>query len=507
MASAPLLEVRGVGKRFGGVQALQDVGLQLASGEVLALLGENGAGKSTLMKILAGVQPPDGGEILLDGEPVSFGSVADAMAAGLALIHQELNLATNLDVAENIFLGREPGRLGWVDRGRMHREAEPFLRMAGFDGDPDSNLASMPIGKRQQVEIAKALSVDARILIMDEPTSSLSLAETERLFEVIRDLKSRGVAVIYISHRLGEVEVIADRVEVLRDGRNAGGLPKDRIGHDAMVSLMVGRELDEFYPRRVQTAGKPLLKVRGLRTPAHPEHEVGFDVKAGEIVGVAGLVGAGRTEVLRALFGIDRREGGSVTVDGRDLRGGSVREAVSAGLALVPEDRKAEGVILGMDVPQNLSLACAWGDRLPGGFRNARKESERAGELGAAMRIKASPDQRVGLLSGGNQQKVALGKWLAMEPKVLLLDEPTRGVDVGAKHEIYALMEDLAERGKAVLFVSSDLPEVLGMADRILVMHEGRLAGELSRDEADEESVMALATGVSPANGSQTRNA
>lgn len=490
-----LLELRGIGKRFGGVQALDGVSLELRRGEVLALLGENGAGKSTLMKVLAGVIAPDGGELRIDGRPVALRSVADALGAGIALIHQELNLADNLDLAGNVFLGREPRRLGWIDRARMRREAARFLEMAGLTVDPSTPLAGLPIGKRQQVEIAKALAVEARVLILDEPTSSLSVAETERLFEVVRELRSHGVSVIYISHRLGEVREIADRVEVLRDGRNAGSLERGEITHEAMVRLMVGRGLEEFFPRHDHEPGGVLLELRGLRTAAHPDHAVDLSVRAGEMVAIAGLVGAGRSELLRAVFGVDRRAGGTVEVAGKPLSGGSVRRAIAAGLALVSEDRKAEGLVLPMGVAENLSLAVQARDALPGGWLDLRRERERAGELGSRLRIKASAGQRVGQLSGGNQQKVALGKWLATDPRVLLLDEPTRGVDVGARQEIYALMDGLAREGRAVLFVSSDLAEVLGMADRVVVMHEGRVTGGLARGEATEERVMALATG------------
>lgn len=492
----PILEVRGVEKRFSGVHALKGVDLQLREGEVLALLGENGAGKSTLMKILAGVQRADGGEIRVDGEPVDFHSVGEALEKGIALIHQELNLAENLDVAANVFLGREPLRWGLLDTGRMHREAGVWLEKAGLDVEPSTAVGELTIGRRQQVEIAKALAVDARILIMDEPTSSLSESETQVLFGVIRELKRRGVAVIYISHRLGEVQEVADRVTVLRDGEWVGDLEKEEITHEAMVKKMVGRDLDAFFPRRQGEVGEEVLRVEGLRTLAHPAESLSFSVRAGEIVGVAGLVGAGRSEALQAVFGVDRRVAGQVEVSGTQVKPDDPRAAIAAGLALVPEDRKRDGLVLEMGVPENLSLVSLSRDATPGGFRRGSAERRIEAEMGEAMKIKtAGAGQAVGRMSGGNQQKVVIGKWLAMEPEVLLLDEPTRGVDVGAKHEIYLLMESLAERGKAVLFVSSDLVEVLAMSDRVLVMHEGQLAGELCRGEATEESVMAMATG------------
>ena len=491
-----LLELRGIEKRFSGVHALKAVDLHVDEGEVLALLGENGAGKSTLMKILAGVQRADGGEIRVDGEARSFRSVAEALDAGVALIHQELNLAENLDVAANVFLGREPSRWGVIDAARMHREAGTWLKKAGLEIDPSTAVSELSIGRRQQVEIAKALAVNARILIMDEPTSSLSETETRKLFDVIRDLKASGVAIIYISHRLGEVQEVADRVTVLRDGEKVGDLDKEGISHESMVRMMVGRDLDAFFPRRQGEVGEPVLEVDGLRTLAFPVESMGFSVKAGEIVGIAGLVGAGRSEMLQAVFGVDRRLAGEVRVGGRPVRGGSPAEAIAAGMALVPEDRKRDGLVLEMGVGENLSLVTLARDAFPGGFRRGSAERQVEKEMGEAMRIKtAGAGQAVGRMSGGNQQKVVIGKWLAMDPEVLLLDEPTRGVDVGAKHEIYVLMEALAERGKAVVFVSSDMVEVLAMSDRILVMHEGRLGGELSREQASEEAVMALATG------------
>lgn len=491
--AGPFLEASGIGKRFGGVTALSGVDLSVHPGEVLALLGENGAGKSTLMKILAGVLAPDEGTVRVNGEDVRFRNAAAALRSGVALIHQELNLAPNLDVAANIFLGREPRRFGILDRKTMWREARKFMEMAGLQADPSAPVSELPPGRRQQVEIAKALSTDARLLIMDEPTSSLSQRESERLFEVIRSLKESGVAVIYISHRLGEVKRVADRVCVLRDGRNAGELDRDGISHDAMVRLMVGRELSAFFPAPPERKGSVVLKVERLRTSAHPGHEIGFEVRAGEIVGIAGLIGAGRSEVLEALFGIQPPSGGRILVAGEEIRISRPQDAIRAGLALVPEDRKLQGLVPEMGVTENLSLVSLGRDKRGGGFIGLRAERQLAATMSAAMRIKPAPT--VSRMSGGNQQKVVLGKWLAMSPQVLLLDEPTRGVDVGSKREIYDLMVSLASEGKAVLFVSSDLEEILGMSDRVLVMHEGRLAGDLARGDADEESVMRLATG------------
>jgi len=495
-AVAPLVEVRGISRQFPGVRALDDVSLTVGHGEVLAVIGENGAGKSTLLKILAGVQPPDSGAILVDGRPRRFRGVEDALQAGIALIHQELNLADNLDLAGNIFLGREPRRLGLLDLAAMRREAAGWLRLVGLDLDPGTPLAELPIGRQQLVEIAKALSTRARLLIMDEPTSSLSARETETLFRVVKDLRSRGVSVIWISHRLGEVAELADRVVVLRDGRNAGAIPhRAAIEHERMIRMMVGRDIDRLARRPSHPPGEVVLAVRNLRTPAHPSHPISLEVRAGEIVGIAGLVGAGRTELLTTLFGVTPAVAGSVAVGGRAVTPRSPLAAIAAGLALVPEDRKQQGLVLEMAVRENISLVALWPEGRAG-FIDFARERRLAAEMIAALAIKTPGDrQAVQFLSGGNQQKVVLGKWLAMKPKVLLLDEPTRGIDVGAKAEIYDLVHRLAGQGLAVLFVSSELEEILTLADRALVMHEGRLAGELARGELTEENVMRLAAG------------
>ena len=495
-AVPPLVEVRGISKRFPGIRALVDVSLAVGHGEVLALIGENGAGKSTLLKILAGVQPADSGSILVAGQPVRFRGVEDALGQGIALIHQELNLADNLDLAGNIFLGREPRRFGLLDLAAMRREAAGWLTMVGLDLDPATPLADLPIGRQQLVEIAKALSTRARLLIMDEPTSSLSAHETETLFRVVKDLQSRGVSVIWISHRLGEVKELADRVVVLRDGRNAGEITaRAEIQHEQMIRMMVGRDIDRLTRRPSHPPGEVLLAVRDLRTPAHPKHAVSLEVRAGEIVGIAGLVGAGRTELLTTLFGITPPVAGELRVAGRPVTLRTPSDAIRAGVALVPEDRKQEGLVLGMTVRDNISLVALWPESR-GGLINFAHERRLAAEMIAALAIKTPGDhQAVQFLSGGNQQKVVLGKWLAMEPKVLLLDEPTRGIDVGAKAEIYDLVHRLAGTGTAVLFVSSEMEEILALADRALVMHEGRLAGGLSREELTEENLMRLAAG------------
>ncbi len=491
-----LLAAEHITKRFPGVVALRDVGLDLGQGEVLAVIGENGAGKSTLMKILAGVQPPDAGAILLDGEEVVITSPRHAADLGIALIHQELNLLPNLSVGANIFLGREPQRAGWMQQRQIFADSEKILARVGLDFSPNLLVQRLSIGHRQLVEIARALSAEARVLIMDEPTSSLSTGEAEVLFGVIDDLRGRGVSIIYVSHRLREVETLADRVVVLRDGENAGELARDQITHDAMVQRMVGRDVSQFYVRTPHEVGAEVLAVQDLISPAWPDHPLTFSLRAGEIVGVAGLVGAGRTELLRVLFGIDRALGGRIAVGGEAVTLKSPRDAIAAGLALVPEDRKQQGLVLDLAVRQNLTLAGVWRHRLAGGWLNRKQEAEDTARMIDTLAIKTPTEtQAVRLLSGGNQQKVVLGKWLSLKPRILLMDEPTRGIDIGAKQEIYRMMETLARDGIAILFVSSELEEILGMSDRVLVMHDGYITGELARDALSEEAVMHLATG------------
>ena len=494
----PLLEVRGLSKRFPGVQALDGVRLDLCRGEVLAVIGENGAGKSTLMKILAGIERPDAGRIALAGREVVIDGVAAATSLGIALIHQELNLPDNLDVGASIYLGREPlrwGPLRFVDRRRIARDAEVILARLGMRCSPRATVGSLSIGQQQMVEIAKALSVNARILIMDEPTSSLSQKETQALFDVVRGLRAQGVSVVYISHRLGEVKEIADRVTVLRDGRNAGELRRDEIAPARMVSLMVGRDMVQFYPHTAHITPLPLFEVRGLVVPGLAGEPVSFTVRAGEIVGLAGLVGAGRTELAQALFGIRKPSAGALRVAGAEVRLETPRDAIRAGIALVPEDRKLQGLVLEMTVRENITLA-GLSRYARAGLVRRRPERAAAGDLVRLLGVRTPDVEReVRYLSGGNQQKVVLAKWLALRPRVLLLDEPTRGIDVVAKEEIYRLMEDLAASGIAILMISSEMQEVLGMSDRVLVMHQGRLAGELARDELSEEAVMRLATG------------
>ena len=492
----PLLKVTNLTKRFPGVLALDDVSLSVAPHEFVAVIGENGAGKSTLMKLLAGIYQPNAGMIEFEGQAVVLDSVLKAQGLGISLIHQELNLADNLDVAANVFLGREPQRFGFIDKAKMRDATQVLLDRLNAGFKADTPVEDLSLGQRQVVEIAKALSLEAKLLIMDEPTSSLSARESESLFKVISQLREQGISILYISHRLGEVHDLADRVVALRDGKNAGELSKEQINHDTMVKLMIGRDLTKAFDHALTTPGDVALEVRGLKTRANPGHAVDFMVRCGEIVGMAGLVGSGRTEVLRAMFGVEPPVAGEVRVADMALTPQHPDEAVQAGLALVPEDRKALGVFLPESVKWNTSLPGLWRNRKGIGFLNTSNEDSTAKAMSDKLRVKAaSIETLVGTLSGGNQQKVALAKWLAMDPKVLLLDEPTRGIDVGAKREIYQLMEELARDGMAILFVSSEMEEVLAMSDRVLVMHEGRLAGELQRGEMSEEAVMRLATG------------
>ncbi|MEY4566905.1 MAG: Ribose import ATP-binding protein RbsA [Planctomycetota bacterium] len=489
------LQITDVTKSFPGVKALRGVSMEVREGEVLAVIGENGAGKSTLMKILAGVQGPDSGQILWNGKSVAFRNTAESQQCGISLIHQELNLAGNLNLAANIFLGREPHRLGWIDQSKMHREAAEYLEQVGLKVSTKTLAGDLSIGQQQQVEIAKSLSCDARVLIMDEPTSSLSSGEAEKLFELINQLRLRGVSIVYISHRLGEVGRLADRVEVLRDGANAGRLEKNEISHQAMVRLMVGRELSQYFPHQEHPLKDVRLKVEDLIVAGKTSHPVSFEVRGGEIVGMAGLVGAGRTEVVETLLGIRPALGGRVFVDGKNYPLGNPKHAIQAGLALVPEDRRHQGLMTAMSVEDNL-VVVSLEDRSRLGWIDRKGDRQAAQSQVDSLKIKTPHlQQTAAYLSGGNQQKIVLGKWILNEPKVLMLDEPTRGVDIGAKQEIYMLMEKLAAEGVAILFVSSEMEEILGMADRVLVMHEGRITGELPRTQLSEEAIMELAVG------------
>jgi rhamnose transport system ATP-binding protein len=498
-AAEPLLEARGLSKAYDGVQALADVTLSLLPGEVHALVGENGAGKSTLIRILAGATLPDAGDVRLGGAAVPLGSVRTAEAAGIAAIHQEGPSFPDLSAADNVFVGHEPRR-GFgllLDRDRMRRETAALLARLGMGRiDPATTLARLPMAARQMVGIARALARDSRVLILDEPTASLSSSEVENLFAVIRDLRSRGVALLYVSHRLDEIFALADRVTVLRDGRVVETCPIAGVTRDGLIRKMVGRDIASLAGDGAEAAGvgEVVLEVSDLGIPGAFEN-VSFTVRAGEIVGLAGLVGAGRSEVVRAVFGADRPQSGGAWVDGVPVPPGSVTEAIRCGIALVPEDRQALGLVLPLSVHDNLVLAVLR-ELAHGVVRSRRREAEVVAGLMKDLGVRAaSPALPAAALSGGNQQKLVLGKWLAANPRVLLLDEPTRGVDVGAKAEIYRLIRRLTEDGMATLLISSDLPELLAMSDRILVMRRGRIVGELTGAEATEERVLTLALG------------
>ncbi|MBE3001250.1 sugar ABC transporter ATP-binding protein [Nocardiopsis sp. HNM0947] len=485
-------------KSFGSVRALRGMSLELRSGEIHALVGENGAGKSTLVKTIAGVHRPDAGWIQADGAPVTFTRPADAQRAGVAVIHQEPTLFPDLSVAENIFIGRQPRtRLRTIDRARMRRETDEVFTRLGVPVDPDRPARGLSIADQQLVEIAKALTRQARVLVMDEPTAALSSVEAERLFTVARTLRDQGVALLFISHRFDEVFALCDRITVVRDGAFVSCDPAADLDVDTVVQRMVGREVETLYPKQETEAGHTLLEVEGLTRHGVFE-DIGFTVRSGEIVALAGLVGAGRSEVVRALFGVDRYDAGSVRVDGVPLAQGSPKAAMAAGLALVPEDRREQGLVMESSIARNAtSTRRSALSRL--GLLSSRAEDEACRSWGEPLQLKYGRlTDPVSTLSGGNQQKVVLAKWLATGPSVLFVDEPTRGIDVGTKAEVHRLLSALAADGLAVVMVSSELPEVLGMADRVLVMHEGRITAELDRDEADEESVMYAATGQPP---------
>jgi ribose transport system ATP-binding protein len=491
-----MLEMTGVSKRFPGVVALDTVHLSVGPGEVVALVGENGAGKSTLMKILAGIYKPDSGTVALDGRPTVIRSPREASALGIGIIHQELEVIDTLDAAANIFLGREPtwaGPLRLVDRGKIYSQTRAFLLRVGLDVPPNTLLRNLSTAQKQLVEIARALSQNAKLLIMDEPTSSLTLTETERLMNLVDDLRSSGVSVVYISHRLDEVARLADRVVVLRDGRNAGELSRREITRDRMVQLMVGRDLNAFYAGSASASTRVCMEVRGFRTIRYPAQEVSLSIRSGEILGLAGLIGAGRSELAKALFGVDRTRGGSLLLDGQPIAIQSPGDAIRRGIYLVPEDRRNSGLLTAMTLRENITLPDLRRYSAYGWIRR-RWESKAAEASCKNLKIKAPSVEAVAAsLSGGNQQKIVLAKWLSLKPRVILLDEPTRGIDVGAKAEIYQLMRNLAADGVAILMISSDMEEILGNSDRVAVMHEGRLTGILQASECTQEAIMRLA--------------
>ena len=487
-----VLRLESVSKAFPGVQALDRVDFEVRAGEVHALLGENGAGKSTLIKIVSGVYQPDAGSILIDGRAARFATPSEAQRAGIATIYQELLLFPELSVAENIFLGHAP-RTAWgtIDWGAMRARAHELLASLEIrDLDVARPVGALSVGNRQRVEIAKALSQNARILIMDEPTAALSEADVLHLFRIVRLLRERGVGIVYISHRLEEVFELADRVTVLRDGQFVGTRQVDGCGPDELITMMVGRTIDNLFPKLPAAIGQPVLEARRLNGPPL-FHEVSMEVRAGEIVGLAGLVGSGRSELAQAIFGIQPAQSGELLLDGRAVRIGSPEAAKRLGIAYVPEDRGHQGLIRPMRLRENISLAVLR-QVARGPFIDRRAETALAEKSIRQLSVRASgPEQVVAKLSGGNQQKVVLSKWLASAPRVLIMDEPTRGIDIGAKSEIHRLMSGLARAGLAILMISSELPEIMGMSDRILVMREGTIVAEFAREDATQEAIAA----------------
>ena len=493
--SDPLVELVGVTKHFGGVQALRGVDLALFPGEVHALVGENGAGKSTLVKMLAGVHTPDTGVLKFEGEEITLRSPAQAQHLGIAVIHQHPTLFPDLDVAENIFMGRHPtGQLGRVNWRQMYREVDQLLAPLHVQFSASTPVRSLSVADQQLVEIAKALSMQARVLVMDEPTASLSTREVKELFAVVQQLRERGGAILFISHRLEEVFELADRVTVFRDGTRVVTAMASELTTEQTVQYMVGRELDSLFPKEQAEVGAVVLEVRNL-TRAGTFRDVSFQVHRGEILGFSGLVGAGRTEVARVLFGIDRADAGEILINGKPVRIDSPPTAMHYGIAYVPEDRQQHGLILDFGISRNMTLPILRQiSKLT--LVDRKRERDIATEYSQRLQVKsAGIDQLTQALSGGNQQKVVIGKWLATRPSLLILDEPTRGVDIGAKAEVHRIISHLAAEGMAIILISSELPEILGMSDRILVMHEGRVTGEFDRSEADQEKVMFAATG------------
>ncbi len=495
--SGKLLELSNITKRFPGVVALDGIQFDLEAGEIHGLLGENGAGKSTLLKIITGVHQPDEGEIVLEGERIVFNNPLDAKRAGIAAIYQEPTCFPELSISENVFMGHPlvSGRLNRMDWKAMHQRTEQLLQELNIHLDPRTTMGLLNVAERQLVEIAKALSLDSKILLMDEPTSSLTIQEAERLFKVIRRLREDGVAIIFISHRLEEVFELTDRVTVLRDGKYIGTKGTEELTTQEVIRMMVGRSMDELYPKKEVKIGNPLLEVKNL-TRQGEFSDISFSVREGEILGIAGLVGAGRTEMARAIFGITSPDGGEIRLADQRLKIKNPRDALRAGIAYLPEDRQDHGLVLAMDLSQNTTISIL--DRFKYNLLDKKQEREITEKYIELLSIRTSGcTQLARNLSGGNQQKVVLAKWMATEPRLLILDEPTRGVDVQAKAAVHTLIGELAEQGLGIIIISSELPEVLGISDRILVMHEGKIAAEFMRDEATQELILQAAIGRS----------
>ncbi len=493
----PMLKMQGISKSFGTVKALQNINIEAYGGEVLALLGENGAGKSTLMKILSGVYTKDTGKIFIEGEEVFPHNIKEAEKLGVSIIHQELSVLPNLTVAENIFLGNEKFSkfTRRINKSIINERSALFLEQIGCKVNPNTLVKDVNVGDRQMIEIAKALTKNSRIIIMDEPTTALTDVETKKLFEVIERLKEKGIAIIYISHRMEELFAICDRVTVLRDGQYVGDVKTSEIDQDGLIAMMVGRKLEDQFPYKKVKGGKTLLKVENLQYK-NKVNNVTFDIKSGEILGIAGLMGSGRTELAKTIFGEYKKDSGNVFVEDVKVNINSPKEGIKNGICYVSEDRKGEGLILDMTVGENMSLSnlAAYENSLKKIDR--KKEKEDIKEYIKKLSVKTpSEGQLIKKLSGGNQQKAILAKWIMLSPKVLIIDEPTKGIDVGAKKEIYEVLNELKSDGKAIIMISSDMPEVLGISDRILVMHEGKISGELSREEANQETIMAYAVG------------
>lgn len=489
------IEMRGIDKSFGGNAVLKNAGFLLDDGEIHALMGENGAGKSTLMKILTGVYTKDAGQIIVDGKEVCYNNPQEAEKAGIVFIHQELNVLFDLTVEENMFLGKEIKKaFGICDRKAMRKRVQEILDMLGVDIDPTQRMDELSIGQQQMIEIAKALMVDAKVLIMDEPTAALTQSETEVLFKVVNSLRQKGVSIVYISHRMEEIFELCDRITILRDGTYIDTKRIADIDMNDIVKMMIGREIGERYPVRNSKIGDVAFEVKNLNCPGAFEN-VSFEVRAGEVLGVSGLMGAGRTEIMQAIFGNMPNVTGQLLLDGKEIKNKNPQQAIQNGIGFITEDRKVEGLMLEESIMKNISLANL-GRISNGGVINKKKEQELVNKGIEELRIRCfGPQHECNNLSGGNQQKVIFAKWIYTNPKVLILDEPTRGVDIGAKKEIYNIINELAAKGVAIIMVSSELPEVLGMSDRVMVVREGEVRGILNKEEANQESIMTLATG------------